>query len=119
MTSLDVNGELRTVAAAADCPLLYVLRNDLGLEGTRFGCGDLPLKFGGGADRNAVRPWRASDRPKLAARISRAQATCRPSRVASRMRGISSLAAPARVRARRASAVTGSPSMRAVRPSGW
>jgi nicotinate dehydrogenase subunit A len=26
-------------AAASDTPLLYVLRNDLGLAGTRFGCG--------------------------------------------------------------------------------
>jgi len=37
--TLDVNGALRTVPAAPDTPLLYVLRNDLGLAGTRFGCG--------------------------------------------------------------------------------
>ena len=36
---LDVNGEQRSVAAAPETPLLYVLRNDLGLVGTRFGCG--------------------------------------------------------------------------------
>ena len=36
---LDVNGEPRTVEAHPDTPLLYVLRNDLGLVGTRFGCG--------------------------------------------------------------------------------
>jgi nicotinate dehydrogenase subunit A len=34
-----VNGVATEVAAAADAPLLYVLRNDLGLKGTRFGCG--------------------------------------------------------------------------------
>ena len=36
---LDVNGEQRSVEAQPDTPLLYVLRNDLGLVGTRFGCG--------------------------------------------------------------------------------
>jgi nicotinate dehydrogenase subunit A len=36
---LEVNGVSRSVEAAPDTPLLYVLRNDLGLVGTRFGCG--------------------------------------------------------------------------------
>ena len=36
---VEVNGVERDVAAAPDTPLLYVLRNDLGLAGTRFGCG--------------------------------------------------------------------------------
>jgi nicotinate dehydrogenase subunit A len=36
---VEVNGDERDVAAAPDTPLLYVLRNDLGLAGTRFGCG--------------------------------------------------------------------------------
>ena len=36
---VDVNGTERTVEAAPETPLLYVLRNDLGLPGTRFGCG--------------------------------------------------------------------------------
>ena len=36
---VEVNGVAREVAAAPDTPLLYVLRNDLGLAGTRFGCG--------------------------------------------------------------------------------
>ena len=39
MTSIEVNGARHSVAAAPDTPLLYVLRNDLGLVGTRFGCG--------------------------------------------------------------------------------
>ena len=34
-----VNGEARTVAVAPDTPLLHVLRNHLGLRGSRFGCG--------------------------------------------------------------------------------
>ena len=37
--TLRVNGELRNVAVEADTPLLYVLRNDLGLNGPKFGCG--------------------------------------------------------------------------------
>jgi nicotinate dehydrogenase subunit A len=37
--TLNVNGQLREVAAAEDTPLLYALRNDLNLKGTRFGCG--------------------------------------------------------------------------------
>jgi len=36
---VEVNGEARNVEAAPDTPLLYVLRNELGLVGTRFGCG--------------------------------------------------------------------------------
>ncbi len=36
---LEVNGKQRSTEAAPDTPLLYVLRNDLGLTGTRFGCG--------------------------------------------------------------------------------
>jgi nicotinate dehydrogenase subunit A len=37
--TLKVNGESREVRAEGDTPLVYVLRNDLGLKGTRFGCG--------------------------------------------------------------------------------
>ncbi|TAK80719.1 MAG: (2Fe-2S)-binding protein [Betaproteobacteria bacterium] len=39
MTEFEVNGERRSVAADPDTPLLYVLRNDLGLVGSRYGCG--------------------------------------------------------------------------------
>ena len=39
MTELEVNGQRRRVSAGPDTPLLYVLRNDLGLVGSRFGCG--------------------------------------------------------------------------------
>jgi nicotinate dehydrogenase subunit A len=38
-TKLQVNGREREVAAEPKTPLLYILRNDLGLKGTRFGCG--------------------------------------------------------------------------------
>jgi nicotinate dehydrogenase subunit A len=36
---IKVNGELREVTAHPDTPLLYILRNDLGLKAARFGCG--------------------------------------------------------------------------------
>jgi nicotinate dehydrogenase subunit A len=39
MIRLTVNGTTRDVDAAPDTPLLYVLRNDLGLTGPKFGCG--------------------------------------------------------------------------------
>jgi nicotinate dehydrogenase subunit A len=37
--SLKVNGARRSVPAEPDTPLLYVLRNDLELNGAKFGCG--------------------------------------------------------------------------------
>jgi len=38
--SIRVNGRDFEVRAEANTPLLYILRNDLKLKGTRFGCGD-------------------------------------------------------------------------------
>lgn len=37
--SLEVNGQTHVVEADPETPLLYVLRNDLGLNGPKFGCG--------------------------------------------------------------------------------
>jgi nicotinate dehydrogenase subunit A len=37
--SLKVNGAVHGVPAEPDTPLLYVLRNDLGLNAAKFGCG--------------------------------------------------------------------------------
>ena len=37
--NLKVNGTVHSVAAEPDTPLLYVLRNDLALNGAKFGCG--------------------------------------------------------------------------------
>ena len=39
MVSLRINGEMKTVDAPPDMPLLWVLRDILGLTGTKFGCG--------------------------------------------------------------------------------
>jgi aerobic-type carbon monoxide dehydrogenase small subunit (CoxS/CutS family) len=37
--NIRVNGQLHAVSAEPDTPLLYVLMNDLNLQGPRFGCG--------------------------------------------------------------------------------
>ena len=37
--TLNVNGQLRTVDVASDTPMLWVLRDALGLVGTKYGCG--------------------------------------------------------------------------------
>ena len=37
--NIKVNGTMHSVPAEPDTPLLYVLRNDLGLNAAKFGCG--------------------------------------------------------------------------------
>lgn len=39
MLKLNINGKTVSISAAADTPLLWVLRDDLKLNGTKFGCG--------------------------------------------------------------------------------
>ena len=39
MTTLNINGQTHTVDAPPDMPLLWVLRDLVGLTGTKFGCG--------------------------------------------------------------------------------
>jgi isoquinoline 1-oxidoreductase alpha subunit len=39
MTTLHINGKATNVAAPDDTPLLWVLRDHVGLTGTKFGCG--------------------------------------------------------------------------------
>jgi isoquinoline 1-oxidoreductase subunit alpha len=39
MPALKINGEVRTFDAPGDMPLLWVLRDVLGMTGTKFGCG--------------------------------------------------------------------------------
>ena len=59
--SLLVNGRRRTVEVAANTPLLWVLRDNLGLTGTKFGCGiaqcgACTVHLGGEAVRTCVLP---------------------------------------------------------------
>ena len=39
MARLNINGQNRDVQVAADTPLLWVIREQLGLTGTKYGCG--------------------------------------------------------------------------------
>jgi nicotinate dehydrogenase subunit A len=63
--TLEVNGARREVEIDdPEVPLLYVLRNDLGLTGTRFGCGlaqcgACTVLVDGGAVRSCIAPARA------------------------------------------------------------
>ena len=59
--TLRVNGKTHTLDIDAATPLLYVLRNDLGLQGPRFGCGlgqcgACTVLIKGEAVRSCVRP---------------------------------------------------------------
>jgi isoquinoline 1-oxidoreductase alpha subunit len=39
MAKLNINGKIRDVQVEADTPLLWVIREQLGLTGTKYGCG--------------------------------------------------------------------------------
>src|SRR5881396_3776225 len=59
--SLKVNGATRSVDAEPDTPLLYVLRNDLELNGAKYGCGltqcgACTVLVNGAARRSCVTP---------------------------------------------------------------
>ncbi len=59
--SLNVNGKTHTVEADPDMPLLYALRNDLGLNNPHFGCGlaqcgACTVHLDGSAIRSCVTP---------------------------------------------------------------
>jgi nicotinate dehydrogenase subunit A len=61
LISLKVNGATRSVDAEPDTPLLYVLRNDLELNGAKYGCGltqcgACTVLVNGAARRSCVTP---------------------------------------------------------------
>jgi len=66
--SVQVNGERKTLSVDADTPLLYVLRNDIGLNGPKFGCGlaqcgACTVLVGGKPVRSCVTPMSAVKGP--------------------------------------------------------
>jgi len=61
MATLNVNGTVRTHDAEPDTPLLWVLREQLGLTGTKYGCGiaqcgACTVHIDGVPSRSCVRP---------------------------------------------------------------
>ena len=61
MTTLNVNGTVREFQAEDDTPLLWVLREQLGLTGTKYGCGiaqcgACTVHIDGVPTRSCVRP---------------------------------------------------------------
>ena len=61
MTSFTLNGKKMEVTAEADTPLLWVIRDEAGLTGTKFGCGigmcgACTVHIGGKAARSCVTP---------------------------------------------------------------
>src|SRR3982751_5139344 len=63
--SLNVNGKTQTVDSDPDMPLLYALRNDLGLSNPHFGCGlaqcgACTVHLDGSAIRSCVTPLSAA-----------------------------------------------------------
>jgi aerobic-type carbon monoxide dehydrogenase small subunit (CoxS/CutS family) len=64
MTIITVNNQMLNVDAAADTPLLWVLRDHLGMTGTKFGCGmalcgACTVHINGAATRSCVLPLSA------------------------------------------------------------
>ncbi len=64
MVSFHVNGRAVSVDAEDDTPLLWVIRDDIGLTGTKFGCGigqcgACTVHIGGRAVRACVTPLSA------------------------------------------------------------
>jgi isoquinoline 1-oxidoreductase alpha subunit len=64
MTTLTVNNQMLNIDAAPDTPLLWVLRDHLGMTGTKFGCGmalcgACTVHIDGAATRSCVLPLRA------------------------------------------------------------
>lgn len=67
---LNVNNESHTVDVEADAPLLWVLRDELNLHGTKFGCGigecgACTVHFNGSAVRSCSIPMSVAEKGKI------------------------------------------------------
>ena len=68
--TLDINGKQHQVNVAADTPLLWVLRDHVGLTGTKYGCGiaqcgACTIHFNGAAVRSCMLPVSAVSGSKI------------------------------------------------------
>lgn len=66
MINTKVNGEARTFAGDPDMPILWYLRDELGMTGTKFGCGAAlcgacTVHLGGQAIRSCLTPMSAAE----------------------------------------------------------
>lgn len=66
MATIKINGETRTIEAEGDTPLLWVIRDELNLTGTKFGCGvascgSCTVHVNGKPTRSCVTPVAAVD----------------------------------------------------------
>ena len=66
MTSFNLNGQAGFVDVPEDTPLLWVIRDDIGLKGTKFGCGigmcgACTVHVNGRAQRSCITPVGAID----------------------------------------------------------
>jgi nicotinate dehydrogenase subunit A len=94
-TQLKVNGVERSLDCDPDTPLVYALRNDLGLKGTRFGCGtghcgactvlvegkavqscDAPLWSAAGKEVTTIEGLAAAGHPLIAAFVDEQALQC-------------------------------------------
>jgi isoquinoline 1-oxidoreductase alpha subunit len=70
MTTLNVNGRQHVIDAAPDTPILWALRDTLGLTGTKFGCGAAlcgacTVHLDGQAIRSCVTPISVAEDRKI------------------------------------------------------
>ena len=70
MITLDINGQRHDVDVEDDAPLLWVLRDELGLTGTKFGCGiaqcgACTVHLDGKAQRTCILPTKAAVGKKI------------------------------------------------------
>jgi len=70
MTKINVNGKIHTVDADPNTPLLWVIREQLGMTGTKYGCGvaqcgSCTVLMNGEAVRTCVIPLSAISNQKI------------------------------------------------------
>ena len=70
MITLNINGETHAVDVDPATPLLWVIREQIGLVGTKYGCGIAqfaarPVPLNGAAIRSCVTPVQAADEQQI------------------------------------------------------